>query len=86
MTIDLKDITSKQHLHSIFKKDLNFPEWYGPSWDAFWDVILYQRPISIVFLNWDIYKERFPKDAEILISIAEDYNKELLQELIVIKP
>lgn len=40
MTIDLTGIDTKAVFHMLMKRELGFPEWYGVSWDAFWDAII----------------------------------------------
>jgi len=40
MLLDLRGIATKQTLHGLFKAQLGFPEWYGASWDAFWDCVV----------------------------------------------
>lgn len=40
MSLDLTGITTKTALHHLFKAELHFPDWYGVSWDAFWDCII----------------------------------------------
>ncbi len=37
MTIDLTGIATKAAFHQMMKSQLGFPDWYGVSWDAFWD-------------------------------------------------
>ena len=40
MTIDLTGIATKAAFHRTMKSQLGFPDWYGVSWDAFWDAII----------------------------------------------
>jgi ribonuclease inhibitor len=40
MTIDLTGIDTKAAFHQTMKSQLGFPDWYGVSWDAFWDAII----------------------------------------------
>ena len=37
--IDLTDCKYLIEMHERIKKALNFPEWYGKNWDAFWDLL-----------------------------------------------
>ena len=39
--IDCSEINNKKELHEQFKTKLNFPEYYGMNWDAFWDCLLF---------------------------------------------
>ena len=78
MTIDLKKIQSIEELHLIFKQQLNFPDFYGNNWDAFWDSItgLVEMPQILILKNWDAFVARFPKDCVILNKIIIYFNKE----------
>lgn len=37
--IDLTDCKYLVELHRRIKEALDFPEWYGENWDAFWDLL-----------------------------------------------
>lgn len=57
---------------------LEFPEFYGKNWDAFWDVITgsIELPERIEFDNWSELVKALPTEADILKSIFIDFNKE----------
>jgi RNAse (barnase) inhibitor barstar len=76
MVIDLKEITSIQHLHGIFKKQLGFPDFYGNNWDAFWDAItgLVEIPETLVLSGSAYFAATFPADHKILSRIIQEYN------------
>ena len=38
-TVDLTDCKYIIELHERIRIALDFPEWYGKNWDAFWDMI-----------------------------------------------
>jgi RNAse (barnase) inhibitor barstar len=38
-TVDLTDCKYLIDLHERIKDGMDFPEWYGKNWDAFWDMI-----------------------------------------------
>ncbi|MDF7815025.1 barstar family protein [Hymenobacter sp. YC55] len=75
MTLDLAGITTKQALHELFKVQLGFPEWYGPSWDGFWDCLLSveEVPNEIVLVNWQAFAQACPKDMAILRQVIQDF-------------
>lgn len=79
VTFDLSTIASIRELHELMAKTLHFPEWYGPNWDAFWDVIigLVPMPDKLRLIGWDDFAQRFPRDAFImkkcLTELAEEY-------------
>ncbi|MFD1873058.1 barstar family protein [Hymenobacter bucti] len=86
MTIDLTGITTKAAFHLLLKHELDFPEWYGPSWDALWDAIIavVEMPDEVVLLNWHEFAQACPKDMEILRKIIADYHEELPSKRIVL--
>jgi ribonuclease inhibitor len=78
MILDLTGITTKQALHDLFKAHLGFPEWYGASWDAFWDCIvaIAKMPERLVLTNWQAFAQACPKDMSILRQVMQDYAHE----------
>lgn len=78
MEIDLAKIESLKHLHSVFKTELGFPEWYGMNWDAFWDSItgLIELKSNLKLSNFKSFEAAFSRDAEILNEIVNRFNKE----------
>lgn len=78
MIIDLKNIQSIKELHSVFKKELGFPDFYGENWDAFWDSIigLVEMPPVLILENWNNFATRFPDDSSKLTEIITLFNKE----------
>ncbi|MGI4867315.1 MAG: barstar family protein [Janthinobacterium lividum] len=79
MVIDLSGATSKAAVHAIFKEQLGFPDWYGVSWDAFWDAIIavVEMPEEVTLINWQAFSEACPRDMEILRRIIQDYAEEV---------
>jgi ribonuclease inhibitor len=78
VVIDLSGVNTKVAIHQAFKQQLGFPEWYGPSWDAFWDAIIavVEMPDEVVLLNWQEFAQACPKDMQILRQIISDYHAE----------
>lgn len=70
--IDCGAIESVSRLHRILKSELRLGEAYGNHWDAFndwkYDIIF---PKQLVFMNWNVFKKRFPRDAAILREILD---------------
>jgi ribonuclease inhibitor len=65
---DLRIVTSTYQLHSLLGEKLDFPGWHGHNWDAFWDAItgLVEIPEKLTLINWEEFRTRFPRDAEIM--------------------
>lgn len=64
--IELGDIESVAQLHTRLMTQLEFPDWYGRNWDAFWDAItaLVEMPLVLRLKNWMEFERRFPSDAK----------------------
>lgn len=81
MTLDLTGINTKAAFHYLAKAELNFPDWYGVSWDAFWDCVIAaardEMPDQLTITNWQEFAEACPRDMQILREIVADYNKEM---------
>ena len=76
--IDCSEINNKKELHEQFKTKLNFPEYYGMNWDAFWDCIteMNNLPNKLIMKNWSKLKLKLPKDTKILEEIISDFKNE----------
>ena len=37
--LDLTDVSDLEDLHNRIKKALDFPDYYGANWNAFWDCL-----------------------------------------------
>jgi len=72
--IDLKNIKSSEELHLLLSEKLNFPDYDGKNWAAFWDLITDDYlPMKLVFKNWNNLKENLPEEAETFQSCIHDY-------------
>ena len=86
MTLDLTGIRSKAALHQLFKAELQFPDWYGVSWDAFWDCIIaiVDMPMQLTLTNWDEFAQACPHDMQILRQVIRDYAETMAPKQIVL--
>lgn len=77
-SIDVGKVTNSVELHLILKKTLDFPNFYGKNWAAFWDAItgLVELPLKIIFENWDVFAQNLPENAEYLRKILMRFNQE----------
>jgi ribonuclease inhibitor len=80
ITIDLRKIASKSDLRDLFAKQLEFPEWYGANWDAFWDLItdseIVKMPDKLTLIGFKELSKKLPKDAQSLQQCFSDMKKE----------
>ncbi|WP_248733733.1 barstar family protein [Neobacillus rhizosphaerae] len=78
MSIDVSNIKKSKELHLLLKEKLEFPDFYGENWDAFWDAItgLVELPDKLEFIGWAKLQKKLPRDATIMKKCLVDYNKE----------
>lgn len=76
-TIDLSTAETPADLHRKFATLLEFPDFYGNNWSAFWDAItgLVEMPSSLIMYNHLNFCFRFPEDGDALLKIVWDYNE-----------
>jgi ribonuclease inhibitor len=75
--IDVGAVETTRALHILLRERLDFPEFYGHNWGAFWDAItgLVEIPSRIKFLNWDKLEQRLNFDARMLRQCLTDLGK-----------
>jgi ribonuclease inhibitor len=75
--IDVGEVETTRALHVLLRERLDFPEFYGHNWGAFWDAItgLVEIPTRIKFLNWDKLEQRLNFDARMLRQCLTDLGK-----------
>lgn len=57
VTIDGKKLKTKEALHAFFKKELEFPDYYGENLDAFWDCLTDAIISDKISIKWIHFKE-----------------------------
>lgn len=77
ITIDLKGVSTKEKLQVLLKQKLDFPDYYGENWDAFWDTItgLVELPEKITFEHWSDLEKTIPSEANSLKEMLDNFNK-----------
>jgi RNAse (barnase) inhibitor barstar len=73
--VDLGGVQDIRELHSLLASNLDFPEFYGMNWNAFWDAItgLVSMPKTLAFKGWNKFEEKFKEDADILKDLLCEY-------------
>ena len=79
-TLDFSNITHWSEFHQIIKKELDFPEYYGKNWSAFWDcltdIVDVEEPLNIEILGAEVLEQKFAGTLEKMIEILKRLNKE----------
>jgi len=78
VVLDIAGVTSISQLHQLLADALEFPDWYGRNWDAFWDAItgLTDMPERLQFIGWYSFEARFPNDARIMKNSLNEMSKQ----------
>lgn len=77
VTIDLEKATTKKELQILLKQKLDFPDYYGENWDAFWDAItgLIELPEKIILEHWLELENFIPDEATLLKETLYNFNR-----------
>ena len=69
-TIDFTGVDNYLEMHFVIRKALDWPDYYGCNWDAFWDCLtnMLGRPINIEIIGLDVIERKFGDAAKIMIS------------------
>ena len=86
-TLDFRNVKDYTDMHRIIKKELDFPDYYGGNWSAFWDCLtdMVDDPIHIEILGFDVVEREFtnaaPKMIEILKRLKHYNNDKYAHEI-----
>lgn len=85
ITIDVSEVSDERALHLLLMRELDFPEFYGRNWDAFWDAItgLVSIPDRVRFLGWDQLVASVPSGAAMLRRALDGYQATYQPEFVV---
>ncbi len=77
--IDLAGVRTSEELQSLLSRSLDFPDWYGGNWNAFWDAItgLVDMPRCLRLAGWVEFSARLPEDARLLRKCLDDAEADL---------
>ncbi|HTR55618.1 MAG TPA: barstar family protein [Kofleriaceae bacterium] len=78
LEIDLSRVTTARDIHVAFSTALQFPDWYGHNWDAFWDLVSSDSPLpaKLTIRGLDHVERVLPDEATKMLRCFADYNSE----------
>ncbi len=74
--IDLTDVKTYYEFHFAIRDSLNFPDYYGCNWDAFWDCLtdMVGRPVNMEIRGFDIFVKRFGAEfSDEMLEILDEF-------------
>lgn len=85
--LDLSNIRTTEEFHKYLQKELEFPDFYGANWNAFWDAItgLVELPQTLIIIGWENIVAVLPEDAATFIDLLNKLNSEYPMLACVVK-
>ena len=73
-TIDFTKVNYYLEMHAVIRKSLDFPDYYGCNWSAFWDCLtdMVSDPIHIELIGMERVQNKFPRHAQIMLETLKD--------------
>ena len=74
-TIDFNNVQHYLEMHFVIRKALDWPDYYGCNWDAFWDCLtnMVGRPVHIEIIGLDVIERKFDDAARIMIETLKEF-------------
>ena len=88
--VDFTKVNYYLEMHAVIMYSLDFPDYYGCNWDAFWDCLtdMYGGQIYIKIIGIEVIERKFDGAAEKMIGILKEFkhfNKDLFSDSIKIE-
>ena len=74
-TIDFTKVNSYLEMHFVIRQALDWPDYYGCNWDAFWDCLtnMLGRPIHLEINGLDVVERKFDNAAKTMIETLKEF-------------
>ena len=71
--VDFTNVKYYLEMHAVIEKSLDFPDYYGCNWSAFWDCLndMYGDIIHIEIIGIEVIERKFGDAAEKMIGILK---------------
>ena len=85
--VDFTNVKYYLEMHEVIKKSLDFPDYYGRNWSAFWDCLYDMRgdPVHIEIIGLDSLESKFEGVSDKMIEILKrfkHFNNDLFSDII----
>jgi RNAse (barnase) inhibitor barstar len=73
--IDFTNVKYYLEMHYVIKEALDFPDYYGCNWSAFWDCLtdMVGRPIYIEIIGIENIEKRFHNAAFKMVEVLREF-------------
>ena len=73
--VDFTTVNYYIDVHTVIKESLDFPDYYGCNWDAFWDCLtdMYGEKMHIKIIGLEVVKRKFDDTADQFIDILKEF-------------
>lgn len=74
-TIDFSNVKQYTEMHLVIRDALDFPDYYGRNWSAFWDCLtdMYGESIHIEIIGLDVIEKQFDDAATKMLEILRRF-------------
>ncbi len=72
--LDFTNVKYYSEFHTIIMESLDFPDYYGRNWDAFWDCItdMVGDPMHIQIVGFETVERKFHDASKMILEILKD--------------
>ena len=73
--IDFSNLKTHWDIHRIIKEGLDFPDYYGCNWSAFWDCLtdMVGEKVHIEIIGLEVLRQSYADTADKMIEILQEF-------------